>query len=175
VLREDIRYLKPAPSRLGVSSRPFHESPFFYAALVLPVLWNVALVVYLRRQEKEKTHLHLFRSRRAQRMARTRLKKAARLASEASRDFYEEIAAALYRYVADKASLSPSGLTSSSIDRTLADHQIPDEPRREFQDVLGKCEEARFTPGPRSPQEMDSLRLRTEELIVALERRWSRR
>jgi hypothetical protein len=108
-------------------------------------------------------------------MARTRLNKAAKLASEASRDFYEEIAAALYRYVADKASLSPSGLTSSSIDRALAEHGIPEDRRREFQEVLGKCEEARFTPGPRSREEMNALRLRTEELIVALERQWSKR
>lgn len=174
LLREDIRFLKPAPARLGAETRPFHETPWFYGALVLPVLWNVAFVLYLKKQEKEKTHSHLFRRRRAHRMARERLKKAAKLASEGSKDFYDEIAAALYRYVADKSSLSPSGLTSSSIAALLAEHSVPEELRREFQEVLGRCEEARFTPGARTREDMDSLRRRTEELIVEVERHWSK-
>jgi hypothetical protein len=174
LLREDIRFLKPAPSRLGAETRSFHESPWFYGSLVLPVLWNLAFLVYLKKQEKERTHSHLFRSRRAHGMARERLKKAAKLASEGSKDFYDEIAAALYRYVADKSAASPSGLTSSSIAILLAEHSIPEGLRREFQEVLGTCEEARFTPGARTREDMDSLRRRTEELIVAVERHWSK-
>jgi predicted translin family RNA/ssDNA-binding protein len=146
----------------------------FYGSLVLPLLWNVALVFYLKKQEKEKTHSHLFRSRRANRMARARLKKAGKLASEGSKDFYDEIAAALYRYVGDKATASPSGLTSSSIDTILGEHSVPGELRRKFQDVLGQCEEARFTPGARRVGDMESLRSRTEELIVEIERHWSK-
>jgi hypothetical protein len=174
LLREDIRFLKPAPSKLGGAARPFHRSPLFYGSLVLPLLWNVALVFYLKKQEKEKTHSHLFRSRRANRMARARLKKAGKLASEDSKDFYDEIAAALYRYVGDKATASPSGLTSSSIDTILGEHSVPEELRREFQDVLGQCEEARFTPGARRVGDMESLRSRTEDLIVEIERHWSK-
>jgi hypothetical protein len=174
LLREDIRFLKPAPSKLGGPARPFHRSPLFYGSLVLPLLWNVALVFYLKKQEKEKTHSHLFRSRRANRMARARLKKAGKLASEGSKDFYDEIAAALYRYVGDKATASPSGLTSSSIDTILGEHSVPEELRREFQDVLGQCEEARFTPGARRVGDMESLRSRTEDLIVEIERHWSK-
>jgi len=173
LLREDIRFLKPAPSRLGVESRPFHESPWFYGTLALPVLWNLAFLLYLKKQENEKTHSHLFRSRRAHRMARERLKKAANLAAEGSKDFYDEIAAALYRYVADKSAASPSGLTSSSIAAVLAEHSIPEGLRREFQEVLDRCEEARFTPGARSGEDMDSLRRRTQELIVEVERHWA--
>jgi len=174
LLREDIRFLKPPPSRLGAETRSFHESPWFYGTLVLPVLWNLAFLFYLKKQEKERTHSRLFRSRRAHRMARERLKKAAKLASEGSKDFYDEIAAALYRYVADKSAASPSGLTSSSIAILLAEHSIPEGLRREFQEVLGTCEEARFTPGARTREDMDSLRRRTEELIVAVERHWSK-
>jgi hypothetical protein len=174
LLRQDIRFLKPPPSNLGAPARPFHASPLFYGSLAFPVLWNLALLLYLKKQEKEKTHSHLFRSRRANRMARGRLKKAGKFASEGSRYFYEEIAAALYRYVGDKATASPSGLTSAAIDAILAEHSVPEERRREFRDVLGKCEEARFTPGARSREDMETLRARTEELIVEIERHWSK-
>lgn len=174
LLRQDIRFLKPAPERLGSTEGPFHQSPLFYASLIVPVLWNVGLVVYLRRRQKEKTHSQLFRRRRAHRMARHRLKHAAKLAAQASKDFYEEIAGALYRYVGDKASQSPSGLTLSSIEAILESRSVPEELRRSFRDVLGECEEARFTPGPRSGKDMEALRARTEELIVAIERHWSK-
>jgi hypothetical protein len=175
LLREDIRFLKEAPERLGIRESAFYRSPLFYASLILPVLWNVGFVVFRKRQEKEKTHSHLFRRRRANRMARSRLKRAGKLAEAESKDFYEEVASALYRYVGDKSSQSPSGLTASIIDATLEERAVPEELRREFADVLGKCEEARFTPGARTRDDMEALRQRTEELIVAIERHWRER
>ena len=174
LLREDIRFLKPAPSRLGAIGDRSTKARGSSARWPFPSSGTLRSLLYLKKQEKEKTHSHLFRSRRAHRMARARLKKAAKLASEGSKDFYDEIAAALYRYAADKSAASPSGLTSSSIAVLLGEHSVPDVLRREFQDVLDACEEARFTPGARSREEMDSLRRRTEELIVEVERHWSK-
>ena len=170
LLRQDIRYLKEAPRTLGVPSTPYYGSTFFYFTLALPILWNLGLVAYLRQREKEKNHSSLFRSRRAHRMAQGRLKRAAKLAAEGSKDFYEEIAAALYKYVGDKKSVSPSGLTTSSIDALLEDGGAADETRAEFLAVLSQCEEARFTPGTRTSEEMETLRARTEALIVSVEK-----
>ena len=170
LLRQDIRYLKEAPRTLGVRSTPYYGTTFFYLTLALPILWNLGLVAYLRQREKEKTHSTLFRSRRAHRMARGRLKRAAKLAAEGSKDFYEEIAAALYKYVGDKKSVSPSGLTTSSIDALLEDGGAAGETRAEFLAVLSQCEEARFTPGTRTSEEMETLRARTEALIVSVEK-----
>ena len=171
LLREDIRYLKDPPATLGVSARPFYESTLFYLTLILPVVWNLGLVAYLKRKEQERTHSSLFRSRRAHRMARGRLKSARKLAADGSKSFYEEAAAALYRYIGDKKSVSPSGLTTQSIDGILDASGVTDELRAEFRDVLSKCEEARFTPGDRSREEMEALAARVEELIVSLDRK----
>ena len=170
LLRQDIRYLKDAPRTLGVHSTPYYGSTLFYLTLALPILWNIGLVAYLRQQEKEKTHSTLFRSRRAHRMARGRLKRAAKLAAADSKDFYEEIAAALYKYVGDKKSVSPSGLTTQSIDALLEGGGVTDETRAEFLAVLSDCEEARFTPGARTSEEMATLRGRTEALIVSVDK-----
>jgi hypothetical protein len=174
VLRKDIRFLKPPPSRLGERANPFHRSPTFYGSLLLPVFWNLGLVLYIRRREREKTHSNLFRSRKAHRMARARLKTAAKLAASGSKGFYEEVAVALYRYVGDKSGTSSSRLTPSSIAALLEAQGIPRPLGEEFREVLARCEEARFTPGERTRGEMESLRSRTEELIVATEREWTR-
>ena len=87
-------------------------------------------------------------------MARGRLKRAAKLAAADSKDFYEEIAAALYKYVGDKKSVSPSGLTTQSIDALLEGGGVTDETRAEFLAVLSDCEEARFTPGARTSRSL---------------------
>jgi hypothetical protein len=175
LLREDIRFLKEPPERLGVRERAFYRSPLFYASLILPVLWNVGFVVLRKRQEKEKTHSHLFRRRRANRMARGRLKRARKLAEAQSKEFYEEVAAALYRYVGDKSSQSPSGLTTAILSATLESHGVSAELQRELADVLLRCDEARFTPGARTREDMEALRQRTEDLIVAVEKQWRER
>ena len=159
-----------APASLGVSAKPFYGSELFYLSLVLPVLWNLGFVLYLKRREKERTPSTLFRSRRADRMAHGRLKSARKLAAQGSKDFYEEVAAALYRYVGDKKSVSPSGLTTSSIDKLLESSGVADELRGEFLAVLARCEEARFTPGERTREEMEALAARAEALIVSVER-----
>jgi hypothetical protein len=173
LLRQDIRYLKPPPKTLGVPQSPFYKSTLFYLSLLAPVLWNLGFVVYLRRKQNERIHSDFFRSRRAHRMARERLGRAAKLARDSSKTCYEEVAAALYRYVADKTSLSASGLTSQTIDGLLKERKVPEELRKEFLEVLDRCEEARFTPGERTREEMESLLNTTEELIVALDRHWA--
>ena len=170
MLREDIRYLKDAPATLGLLTTPFYGSFLFYASLAFPVFWNVGFMLYLKRKEREKTHSTLFRSRRAHGMARRRLKSASKLASKGSKDFYEEIAAALYRYIGDKKSVSPSGLTTESIDEHLEASGVDDGLRTGFATVLAACEEARFTPGERTSEEMTAILRRAEELIVSLDR-----
>jgi len=172
LLREDIRYLKDAPATLGLLTTPFYGSFLFYASLAFPVFWNVGFVLYLKRKEREKTHSTLFRSRRAHGITRGRLKSASKLASKGSKDFYEEIAAALYRYIGDKKSVSPSGLTTESIDEHLEASGVDDPLRTRFAAVLGACEEARFTPGERTSEEMRALLRRTEQLIVSMERQF---
>lgn len=45
--------------------------------------------------------------------------------------------------------------------------------RNEFLSVLDRCEEARFTPGERTREEMESLLARTENLIVSVDRHFA--
>ncbi len=170
VLGGDIRFLKPAPSSFGAVARPYFGSPLFYLTLGLPILWNMAFLLYQRKKAHEKTHSSLFRSRRAQRVAQTRFREARKLAADASKGFYEEVAAALYRYVGDKTSASASGLTAPLIDGLLEERSVSEPSRKEFLAVLAECEEARFTPTERGRDEMEAALARAETLVVRLEK-----
>lgn len=168
ILQRDVRYLKPPPEELE-ERRPFHRSTLFYTLLALPILWNLGLMLYLRKSESDRVRAGVLRSRRAHRMARGRLKRAARLAREGSREFYEEVAAALYRYVADKFGVAASGLTTQSIDRLLEERAVPEDVREAYRRAVEAGEFARFTPGERTRHEMESLLEQAESAIVALE------
>jgi hypothetical protein len=169
LLRRDVRYLKPAPEELGEAVSPFYKSGLFFATLALPVLWNLGLVVYRQKRESEAAQAGLWRARRARKVAQGRLKQAQKKARTASKDFYEETADALYRYVADKLGVSASGLTSQSIDSMLEERQVPESVRSAFLETIEACEFGRFTPGERSGEEMESLLTRAEKTIVSLE------
>ena len=170
LLRSDVQYLKAAPGTFGLATAPFYRSLFFATSLALPILWNLALVAYLRKRESEAAQQGLWRARRAPKTARGRLKKAAKHAKALSKDFYEETAGALYRYAADKLGVSPSGLTPQGIDSMLEERQLPQEVRAEFLKTIESCEFARFTPGERTREEMETLLARAEAIIVALEK-----
>jgi hypothetical protein len=172
VLRQDIRYLKPVPQRLGAPRHPFYKTWLFFATLALPIVWNLGLVGYRMKRQSEAAHAGLWRARRAKKMAQGRLKQALKLARSESKDFYEETARALYAYVADKIGVSPSGLTTKNIDSMMEDREIPQTERRAFIETIESCEFARFTPGERSREEMESLLERAVKIIVSLEKRF---
>ena len=173
LLRQDIRYLKPVPARLGATPSPFYRSGLFYLTLMLPVVWNLGLVVYRKKRQSEVSQAGLWRARRAQKAAQERLKQAKKLARAASMDFYEETVGALYRYVADKLGVSPSGLTTEKIGVMLEGRGVPETLRTEFQKTVEACEFARFTPGERTREEMESLLERAEKTIVAMEKHFT--
>jgi len=158
LLGKDIHFLKEPPETLGVATSPYYRTVPFYLSLVLPILWNLGFVFHLRQKERERTHGHVFRSQRARGIAGDSLERAGQLAQEPSKDFYEEVARALYRYIGDKMAASPSGLTNESIDALLEERETPPGLRKEFLAVLGKCDEARFTPGERTRDEMQRFR-----------------
>jgi hypothetical protein len=173
LLRQDIRYLKPVPETLGETSSPFYRSGLFYTTLILPVLWNLGLVVYSKKKQSEAAQAGLWRSRRARKAAQGRLKHAQKLARTTSMDFYEETASALYRYVADKLGVSPSGLTAQTISSMLDERGVPESLRTEFLKTVEVCEFARFTPGERTREEMESLLERAEKNIVTMEKHFA--
>lgn len=173
-MRQDIRYIKPA-SDLMSGGTPFHGGPFFYFLLALPVAGNAALYVHLRRREHLEANVHLFRRRRATRLARQRLRKAARLVSagENAEAFFAEVDGALTGYLADKFNVAASGLTRDRIAALLQDGKVDPSLRRETLECLDRCDMGRFAPGGSGRGRLESLLEMSSKVIAGLERRLS--
>lgn len=169
-MRRDIRYIKPASS-LGTDLDGLRRSPWFLALVLLPVVGNAALFAHLRRREHLSTNVHLFRRRRASRVARKRLRAARRLAAGGvASAFYAEMDRALTGYLADKFSVAAAGLTRDRITELLASGRVPDDLRAETLGCLEQCDYGRFAPDAAGAARLQSILARGEKAISKLER-----
>ena len=140
------------------------------AVVAVPPLFNIALLVVLRRREKLAGSEAMARQRRARKMARKRLARAqGRLSKERSRDFYQELASALTSYLADKLGVPAAGLTYDRIEEVLELRGVEAGLRGQFRRCLETCDFARFAPAASEPAEMEKAFAEAESVVESLE------
>ncbi len=170
-LRRDIHYIKMAPNGLSYRARPVYRSPLYAAALLLPLFVDLGLFIYVRSQDRSRTHRKARRERRACSRARRALKEARRRMHPATaRAFYAAVAHALTEYVADKFDASAVGLTHQRIEELLVSRGASDDLRSRYHHCLEACDYARFAPTSAGPAEMLRTLQEAEKILTALER-----
>ncbi len=117
---KDIRYIKTATS-FSKKGQPFSNSGIFYSLCFLPFLFLGGAFFYKRAQDKNSNiDIAVLKSRRAQKVAKERLKVAHQLKTEQnSRGFYDEISKALLGYVGDKLQIPLSELSKDNVREKL--------------------------------------------------------
>jgi hypothetical protein len=170
VLGSDIRYIRLGGDRIEDQGETLYGSRAFALLLAAPLVLNAGLLVVARRRAALTANQSLLRRRRAKRAARRRLARArAEIAPERARDFYQELAAALTGYLADKSGVSAAGLTYDRIEEILAARGVGAETRRRFRECLEGCDFARFAPASSRPEEMEKALREASALIQSLE------
>jgi hypothetical protein len=157
---DDLRRQRPLP---------YHTLWFFLIAAA-PLFFNLAAYLYQKERSKESTNAALIRSRRARRLALTRLRHGEKAGRTQPRTFYSEAAVALSGYLADKLSLPGIEVTGDTLERTLSNRSVPSETVRETVACLQECEFGRFVSASSSPESMRRLAERIRKTIEALER-----
>ncbi|MBW6497710.1 MAG: BatD family protein [Bacteroidales bacterium] len=169
-LASDIRFINNTIFYLQPKGSLFFRSKLFWFLLIGPVFLFAFFLVYWRRHIRLQSNTALLRNRKAQKMARKRLKKAgAFLKSGNSAEFYDEIFRALWGYLSDKLSIPVSRLNKEQVSEVFGQKGVPEEMAGKFLETLNECEFARFAPG--SPQtRMDETYQRALDTIVTLEK-----
>ena len=122
-----------------------------------------------RKQIKANADLVKVRTRKANKVAVKRLKKAAAYLKQNDRaHFYEEVLKALWGYTSDKLNIPLSALTKDNMDAQLSDCQVSEDIRKDYMAVLEVCEFEQYAPGQGS-QTMDELYAKTMEVIDKME------
>ena len=164
----DLRYLHRSG---GLSRRGsfFVFSPLFWALFLVPIVALVVLFFIYRKRVYDHANMSLVKSRRANKMARRRLKMAAKYIKEGKREaFFDEVMRSLWGYLSDKLTLSLSELTKDNAREKMASHGVDPQAADDFMALLDECEFARYAPASVSAQ-MDDVYARAIAIIEKID------
>lgn len=145
---KDIRHIKVEPEELKAVDEYLFGSSLFMVILVLILLIPVLFIIVWKQREKQQSNISKVKNRKANKVARTRLQKAEKFKQSGNdKGFYDEIAQAIWGYIADKFSISKSELSIDSVRETLLSKSVEESITNNFTHTLNNIEFARFAPG----------------------------
>ncbi|MBR1513494.1 MAG: protein BatD [Bacteroidales bacterium] len=169
-LGSDIRHIKRGDAKLKPVHTVFFGSAAYYVALLAMLLLFILLLFVLRKREQLSKDTAANRNRKADKVARGRLKNAYNyLKAKDQEKFYVEMSQALWGYIADKLGIERSKLSMDTVSETMKAKNVPDELTQQFVDTLNSCEFARFAPGS-AEEKMDDLYQKGIDVISKAEK-----
>ena len=147
-LNKDIRYIKTGDTTLHRPGDNFFGSWKYWLAYLIPLLIFIAILAIGHKRIKDNANIAKMRGRKANKIAKKRLKVAAKLlAAHNQNEFYDEVMRALWGYIADKLNIPQANLNKDNINAALAQQQVDPSLIEQFIKTLDECEFARYAPG----------------------------
>jgi hypothetical protein len=148
LLNKDIKYIKTKLSKpITIESNFFTGSLLFWILLILPFILFIILYFIVKKYELENKDLIKVKSKKAKKIATSKLKKAQDcLNKNDEKAFYEEIFRALYGYISDKFNIPVSELNKENIRQKLNEKLEDKSILVQLEKILETCEMARFAP-----------------------------
>ncbi len=166
---KDIRFIKTGRVNLKPTGTFLIGSLTFYLALLIPFSLFILMFIINQKRLKENANVTLMKTKKANKIARKRLKKSAHFLKTGEKEaFYEEVLRALWGYMSDKLSLPLSELSKDNASDVLANSQVSEDLIADIMDILDTCEFARYAPAE-GTDEMDKLYNKTITTISLLE------
>ncbi|MDD4050666.1 MAG: BatD family protein [candidate division Zixibacteria bacterium] len=166
----DIRFIKTGGTHLYRKGRVLLTSPLFITFLTLPLLAIAGGMIDVRRRRRLSEDVGYARLRRANAVAKKRLKKAAELlAGNDDAAFYAEISGMVLQYIADKFNQSAQGLTTDRVDELLKEASAPDSLREDTLNVVRLADFGRFAGGAGAEVTKEMLFEKVRNVIIGLE------
>lgn len=144
---KDIRYIKQGQYKLRSKESSFYGSlPFYMSYLGSLLLFLIFAIIY-RKKLRENANVQLLRTKKANKMARKRLKEAAGfLKQNKDEEFYDSVLKAFWGYLSDKLSIPVADLNRENASTTLGKRLVKPETVEEFIQIVDTCEYARYAP-----------------------------
>lgn len=144
----DIRTIKKGDTTLAAKGDFFFGSTAYGMTLAILLATFAILLFVFRRRALENADVVKMRGRKANKIARKRLKKASRLMFQVKKDeFYDEVLRALWGYVSYKLNMPAEELSRDNISEKLASHNVDEKTVSTFISALDECEFERYAPG----------------------------
>lgn len=168
-LGKDIRFINSNNIDLSPKDDFLYGSTTYWMFFICPALLLLVLYIVYRKQAAENANIANVRNKRANKMAKKRLKIAEQhLIATNKSAFYEELLKALSGYISDKLTIPVAELNKDNIEAKLKSSCVSDETTKELLDILDTCEFARYAP-VESGNSMETLYEKTIDIISQLE------
>ncbi len=146
-LGTDVRFIKTDSPGLNRSGSFLVSSPLFFISIALIILSYLLLGRYISKKIERNRNIAFVKNRRANKIARARLKTAETLLRQNQyAPYYEELHRAILGYCSDKLNLLPSELTRENIAESLKNKAVKEELVNELLSMIEACEFARYAP-----------------------------
>ncbi len=170
LLNQEIRYIKTKEPRLQPIGSWLIQKPLVWGLFALPLIAVLGVGIVKRREQQLLGDMAGLRNRKAEKLAKSRLKAAARaLKLNQTNEFYQAISTALFGYLEDKFTIPKSELSRENIFEILATHQLSTENLDKLKQALEECEFVRFAPATDRERRMQPLYDQSINLIVSVE------
>jgi len=170
MIASDIRYIDISQFELAAPEDSWIGGWKFWLAYLLPLAIALLALVFFRKQARENADLALMRNKKANSVARKRLKLAEKyLKTDAKKAFYDEVLKALWGYLCDKLSLPLADLNKENVAAQLTAHAVDQADIDKFIRLLDDCEFVRYAPSNDDRATMDHIFKQTLEMIAKLE------
>ena len=147
-LGEDIRYIQQGGAGLVGKGKFFVGSIGFFVAIALVAAVYAALYFALQKRAKLRGDVVRTRNKKANKVARKRLKLAQEYLNQNLRaPFYEEMHKALLGYISDKLAIQFADMQRDTIKETMQGKGVSEANIADFMQVLEDCEMARYSMG----------------------------
>lgn len=168
-LGNDIRYIYTGDMQLVQQVVYLIDSFVNWLLYLVPACIALVLFIVFRKQLKENANATLMKNKRANKIARKRLKMAMKMLKEGNAErFYEELMKGMWTYLSDKLSIPVAELTKEKVIAVLHDKGVAEQTANACIDLLNECEFARYAPSS-GKQHRDQLYETTARLIGELE------
>ena len=118
---KDIRHITSGPYDFRFTGVYLFGSTWYYVLLALPIFILILFILLWKKMEKQRANISGTKTRRANKVAKTRLLKADKFKKEGNdKAFFDEIAQALWGYIADKFSIKQASLSVETVKDALA-------------------------------------------------------
>lgn len=175
LLDRDIKFIK-TDVKLVQNKRSFYSSAFYIVFLILPFILFFLILLWRRKNKENQNNRALINKKKAADTAKKRLSKAkAHLVTSDKTAFYNEVAAAIWGYTADKLMIQKSNLSKERVKELLEKNGLSAELCERVIKTIDDCEYARYAPSSDEEKNMHDTYAEAEKVIIAVESAYNSR
>ncbi len=169
-LSEDIRFIKTAEANLLRKEEVELIGNWFWVLSALQLLGFFGFIAFTRHQAKMSGDVQLLKYKKAEKVAKAKLKKA-KIALDAGNigEYYNELSSSLYGYLEDKLAMQKADFTRQKALDELKQRGVAEDYISKLEETLDKCEFVRFAPQGENKASAQGIYNATVELIVKLD------